>query len=623
MPDRMPSRSSRLALSIAVTGLLAAAAPAAATPPFTPACAGNWDCVGLDDPAMGDGVIVHWRVQSPTTQTIALETRQRLSGGGTVLTATTAPITVDGGGVRELDARLPIADRGVLAIAGASGPIQAEGVMDSDYDGDGYGDRTQDACFKDFNAHAAPCPAVTSFGSALRLAPDPGGFSPSGGGATALVQTPATAPVPGARTDGVITALRLRSASAAPLTVQTLRPNGSGAYTVTGAAAPATPAAGGAITTVTGVRLPVKAGDQLGLRSPGDLGAVAPSGSALRAFAPPPSVGDTATPAATSYQLQLLAQADVEEDADGDGYGDLSQDACPFDATRHAGCQADLAVVNLFSSKTVAPGNDAFFELWVTNRGPDPAKDVDLRATLPPGTVLAGNVAPCPSVDGVARCHAARLDAGEWLAARFFVHGAPGSTATSTATASSTTADADLANNSLTWTATFLPFATAPAPPVAQPAPPPCTNVIRGTRDDDVLRGTLFGDRLVGSDGDDLLKGSGADDCLEGGTGDDVLDGGDGNDRLSGSSGRDRLLGGKGNDRLTGGKGNDRLSAGAGNDTLSPGAGHDAIDAGAGNDAINAVDGVRETVDCGSGRDTVRADRRDRLRHCEKVTRRR
>ena len=50
--------------------------------------------------------------------------------------------------------------------------------------------------------------------------------------------------------------------------------------------------------------------------------------------------------------------------------------------------------------------------------------------------------------------------------------------------------------------------------------------------------------------------------------------------------------------------------------------GKDAINAGSGNDIINSVDGVRETVDCGAGRDTVRADRRDHLRHCETVTRR-
>jgi hypothetical protein len=176
--------------------------------------------------------------------------------------------------------------------------------------------------------------------------------------------------------------------------------------------------------------------------------------------------------------------------------------------------------------------------------------------------------------------------------------------------------------------ADLVPAAVAP-PPYVPNIPPqepfvikPCTNVVRGTRDDDVLRGTAFGDRLVGGDGDDLLKGQGADDCLEGGTGDDVLDGGDGNDRLAGSAGRDRLTGGTGDDKLTGGKGNDQLSGGPGNDTISPGSGRDAVDAGSGNDTINSVDGVKETIDCGAGRDTVRADRRDVLKHCEKVTRR-
>jgi len=33
-------------------------------------------------------------------------------------------------------------------------------------------------------------------------------------------------------------------------------------------------------------------------------------------------------------------------------------------------------------------------------------------------------------------------------------------------------------------------------------------------------------------------------------------------------------------------------------------------------------DGERDTVDCGSGTDTVVADRHDRLKRCEHVTRR-
>lgn len=36
--------------------------------------------------------------------------------------------------------------------------------------------------------------------------------------------------------------------------------------------------------------------------------------------------------------LELLLNADVERDADGDGFGDATQDACPRDKARHAGC---------------------------------------------------------------------------------------------------------------------------------------------------------------------------------------------------------------------------------------------------------------------------------------------
>jgi hypothetical protein len=49
--------------------------------------------------------------------------------------------------------------------------------------------------------------------------------------------------------------------------------------------------------------------------------------------------------------------------------------------------------------------------------------------------------------------------------------------------------------------------------------------------------------------------------------------------------------------------------------------GNDTIN-GAGNDTIGARNGKRETVDCGAGkRDRATADRRDKVRGCEKVER--
>jgi hypothetical protein len=97
--------------------------------------------------------------------------------------------------------------------------------------------------------------------------------------------------------------------------------------------------------------------------------------------------------------------------------------------------------------------------------------------------------------------------------------------------------------------------------------------------------------------------------------------GGDGNDRVVGGKGEDALFGGAGNDNLVGGSGNDLLSGGSGGDVIVGGPGKNRYDGGHGKDSINAANGVRELVDCGFGRDFVKADRRDRLNGCERVKR--
>ena len=100
---------------------------------------------------------------------------------------------------------------------------------------------------------------------------------------------------------------------------------------------------------------------------------------------------------------------------------------------------------------------------------------------------------------------------------------------------------------------------------LANPKPGPCANTFKGTNGPNKLTGSGFGDRLIGLGGADSLKGLGGDDCLDGGKG------------------------------------------------------KDSFDAGAGNDKINSADGVKETVECGKGRDTVTADTSDKLKHCEVV----
>ena len=91
-----------------------------------------------------------------------------------------------------------------------------------------------------------------------------------------------------------------------------------------------------------------------------------------------------------------------------------------------------------------------------------------------------------------------------------------------------------------------------------------CANTLVGTASADVLRGSTSGDRISGTGGRDTITGRGGADCLNGGRGRDTISGG------------------------------------------------------SGNDVIDARDGEVDTVSCGPGRDTVRADRRDRARGCER-----
>jgi RTX calcium-binding nonapeptide repeat (4 copies)/WD40-like Beta Propeller Repeat len=93
-------------------------------------------------------------------------------------------------------------------------------------------------------------------------------------------------------------------------------------------------------------------------------------------------------------------------------------------------------------------------------------------------------------------------------------------------------------------------------------------------------------------------------------------------DRLTGSPRPDTIHGGGGNDRIDGAAGDDKLYGDAGSDTIIGGAGRDAIFGGTGNDTIRADDGELDNIDCGPGKDTVVADKLDKVKGREKVARR-
>jgi Ca2+-binding RTX toxin-like protein len=95
-----------------------------------------------------------------------------------------------------------------------------------------------------------------------------------------------------------------------------------------------------------------------------------------------------------------------------------------------------------------------------------------------------------------------------------------------------------------------------------------------------------------------------------------------GADRLVGTPRRDTMCGLPGPDLIVGRAGDDTIKAGAGADAIRPGPGHDVVEGGEGRDRILARDGARDVIDCGPYRDTVYADRVDRLVSCERVNRR-
>ncbi len=129
--------------------------------------------------------------------------------------------------------------------------------------------------------------------------------------------------------------------------------------------------------------------------------------------------------------------------------------------------------------------------------------------------------------------------------------------------------------------------------------------------------------RVLGGRGNDVIRVSYEELPFPSAVPSEVtLSGGSGKDRLEGGTEDETLSGSSGNDRLNGGSGSDRLSGGSGSDWLKGGRSRDELKAGSGRDSIHARDGRRDRVDCGRGRDTVAADRYDRLRRCERVSRR-
>jgi hypothetical protein len=241
----------------------------------------------------------------------------------------------------------------------------------------------------------------------------------------------------------------------------------------------------------------------------------------------------------------------------------------------------DVAIALTAATSVLAPNEPVEIRVTVSNGELAAATGLAAHIALPPEATLLGP----PAFDRGSGCIGTvtldcRLDylpAGAATLVRFSIAFAAPGTKTVTADAAAGGGDRNMADNRATLT---LQVAAPLAPPQVSPnRPSPRRGVTRtGTSARDVLVGTAQADRLSGRGGADRLVGRGGADLLAGG------------------AGADRLLGG---------------------------AGRDVLDGGSGDDSIAAADGVRDTIRCGRGRDTVVADRRDSIaRDCERVRRR-
>jgi hypothetical protein len=196
---------------------------------------------------------------------------------------------------------------------------------------------------------ASSANASVTIGPALPKTP-PSSSEACGGAITATFSNASLAPATGLASspiDGVVVRWRawVEAGSSQPgPSLRIVRSTGAGTFTGAGTSAQVAPydGAGGPFAT----RLPIKAGDRIGIElscegmsGPG-VGTVSESGDGLAYWNP--GLVDGAMPGsapfATAPATGALVNADVEPDADGDGFGDETQDFCDTDAATQGPC---------------------------------------------------------------------------------------------------------------------------------------------------------------------------------------------------------------------------------------------------------------------------------------------
>jgi hypothetical protein len=188
---------------------------------------------------------------------------------------------------------------------------------------------------------ASVASASVTIGGDIAVTGAPVQCDPGGGTICEIAQLSLAGAQTQAPSNGVVVRWRVNGASG-PLALRVLRTAAGFNHTFVSTSALGTPATTGVATFPT--RQPIHAGDRVGIEvgpsSEVSSTAPGPAGSSAAVWSGTPD-GSAAAPLVTGDAV-FAYNADVEPDADGDGFGDETQDQCPANASTPGPCPPAL-----------------------------------------------------------------------------------------------------------------------------------------------------------------------------------------------------------------------------------------------------------------------------------------
>jgi uncharacterized repeat protein (TIGR01451 family) len=163
--------------------------------------------------------------------------------------------------------------------------------------------------------------------------------------------------------------------------------------------------------------------------------------------------------------------ATIEPDADGDGYGDETQDACPQQAALHDRACPDVVVTSAVDHAAASVGDMVTVTTTVRDLAASPARATTLATALPAGLTFVSATPSAGSCAGAAvvSCSLGDLSPGKAATLTVQARAAESGLATVTTTATSDGAEQQPADNQASVATLVTGAAAGPQSPPAQP----------------------------------------------------------------------------------------------------------------------------------------------------------